>query len=63
MVGGPCFCFEKTRNRINNPAGFKLCIGKHVEFMSICKAVVETNIYPDFIVIDGGEGGTIAGPI
>ena len=45
------------------PAGFKLCIGKHVEFMSICKAMVETNIYPDFIVIDGGEGGTGAGPI
>lgn len=45
------------------PAGFKLCIGKHVEFMSICKAMVETEIYPDFIVIDGGEGGTGAGPI
>jgi glutamate synthase domain-containing protein 2 len=45
------------------PAGFKLCIGKHAEFMGICKAMVETNIYPDFIVIDGGEGGTGAGPI
>jgi len=45
------------------PAGFKLCIGKPVEFMSICKAMVETDIYPDFIVIDGGEGGTGAGPI
>jgi glutamate synthase domain-containing protein 2 len=31
--------------------------------MSICKAMIETNIYPDFIVIDGGEGGTGAGPI
>jgi glutamate synthase domain-containing protein 2 len=45
------------------PAGFKLCIGRHAEFMGICKAMVETNIYPDFIVIDGGEGGTGAGPI
>lgn len=45
------------------PAGFKLCIGRHLEFMGICKAMVETNIYPDFIVIDGGEGGTGAGPI
>jgi glutamate synthase domain-containing protein 2 len=45
------------------PAGFKMCIGKPVEFMSICKAMVETDIYPDFIVIDGGEGGTGAGPI
>ena len=45
------------------PAGFKLCIGRRLEFMGICKAMVETNIYPDFIVIDGGEGGTGAGPI
>ena len=45
------------------PAGFKLCIGKPTEFMGICKAMIETNIYPDFIVIDGGEGGTGAGPI
>ena len=45
------------------PAGFKLCIGKPSEFMGICKAMVETKIYPDFIVIDGAEGGTGAGPI
>ena len=45
------------------PAGFKLCIGKPDEFMAICKAMIETEIYPDFIVIDGGEGGTGAGPI
>jgi glutamate synthase domain-containing protein 2 len=45
------------------PAGFKLCIGNPSEFLSICKAMIETNIYPDFIVIDGGEGGTGAGPI
>lgn len=45
------------------PAGFKMCIGKPDEFMAICKAMIETEIYPDFIVIDGGEGGTGAGPI
>jgi glutamate synthase domain-containing protein 2 len=45
------------------PAGFKLCIGKRREFLSICKAMVQTGIYPDFIVIDGGEGGTGAAPL
>ena len=45
------------------PAGFKLCIGRPSEFMAICKAMKELDIYPDFIVIDGGEGGTGAGPI
>lgn len=44
------------------PSGFKLCIGSKVEFLAICKAMVETEIYPDFITIDGGEGGTGAGP-
>ncbi len=38
------------------PAGFKLCIGHPWEFLSICKAMVETGIVPDFIVIDGAEG-------
>lgn len=45
------------------PAGFKLCIGLRNEFMSICKAMLETKIYPDFIVIDGSEGGTGAAPV
>lgn len=45
------------------PSGFKLCIGILREFMSICKAMLETSIYPDFIVIDGSEGGTGAAPI
>jgi glutamate synthase domain-containing protein 2 len=44
------------------PIGFKLCIGKKSEFISICKAMVELNIYPDFITVDGGEGGTGAAP-
>ncbi|MFN6978049.1 MAG: FMN-binding glutamate synthase family protein [Gemmobacter sp.] len=45
------------------PAGFKLCIGHPWEFLAICKAMVETGITPDFIVIDGKEGGTGAAPL
>ncbi len=45
------------------PAGFKLCIGHEWEFLAICKAMVETGIYPDFIVVDGKEGGTGAAPL
>jgi glutamate synthase domain-containing protein 2 len=45
------------------PAGFKLCIGHSWEFMAICKAMLETGITPDFIVIDGKEGGTGAAPL
>ena len=45
------------------PVGFKLCIGNTVEFLSIAKAMMETGITPDFITIDGGEGGTGAAPI
>jgi len=44
------------------PVGFKLCIGQPSEFMGICKAMVATGIYPDFITVDGGEGGTGAAP-
>jgi glutamate synthase domain-containing protein 2 len=45
------------------PVGFKLCIGQKSEFLSICKAMVETGIKPDFITVDGGEGGTGASPV
>jgi len=44
------------------PVGFKLCIGRKTEFLSICKAMVKLGIYPDFITVDGGEGGTGAAP-
>jgi glutamate synthase domain-containing protein 2 len=44
------------------PVGFKLCVGKKSEFISICKAMVDLDIYPDFITVDGGEGGTGAAP-
>ena len=45
------------------PAGFKLCVGHPWEFLAICKAMLETGIYPDFIVVDGKEGGTGAAPL
>lgn len=45
------------------PVGFKMCIGHPWEFFAICKAMVETGDHPDFIVIDGAEGGTGAAPV
>jgi glutamate synthase domain-containing protein 2 len=45
------------------PAGFKLCIGHSWEFLAICKAMLASGIVPDFIVIDGAEGGTGAAPL
>jgi glutamate synthase domain-containing protein 2 len=44
------------------PIGFKLCVGRKSEFLSICMAMVQLKIYPDFITVDGGEGGTGAAP-
>ena len=45
------------------PVGFKLCLGHPWEFMAIAKAMLETGIVPDFIVVDGKEGGTGAAPL
>jgi len=45
------------------PVGFKLCIGKRREFLAIVKAMLESGILPDFITVDGGEGGTGAAPL
>jgi glutamate synthase domain-containing protein 2 len=45
------------------PIGFKLCVGHKSEFLAICKAMIKTGIYPDFITVDGGEGGTGAAPL
>lgn len=45
------------------PVGIKLCIGHRREFLCVIKAMLETNIVPDFIVIDGKEGGTGAAPL
>lgn len=45
------------------PVGFKLCIGLPWEFMAIVKAMLASGVTPDFIVVDGGEGGTGAAPV
>ena len=45
------------------PIGFKLCVGKRREFIAICKAMHEKGVTPDFVTVDGGEGGTGAAPM
>ncbi len=45
------------------PVGFKLCIGKKQEFIDLCQAMLKSGIIPDFIAVDGGEGGTGAAPV
>jgi len=45
------------------PTGFKLCIGHPWEWFALAKAMLETGITPDFIVVDGAEGGTGAAPV
>ncbi len=45
------------------PVGFKLCIGHPWEFMAIVKAMLASGVVPDFVVVDGGEGGTGAAPV
>jgi len=57
------FIAQLRRLSLGKPIGFKLCLGKRREFLAICKAMVETGIYPDFITVDGGEGGTGAAPL
>lgn len=45
------------------PVGIKLCIGQPHEPFALVKAMLETEIFPDFIVVDGAEGGTAAAPL
>ncbi|HKW84881.1 MAG TPA: FMN-binding glutamate synthase family protein [Burkholderiaceae bacterium] len=55
---------ERLRNLSGGkPTGFKLCIGHPWEWFAIAKAMLETGITPDFIVVDGAEGGTGAAPL
>ena len=55
---------ERLRNLSGGkPIGFKLCLGRKSEFMAIVKAMLETEVYPDFITVDGAEGGTGAAPV
>ena len=57
------FIAEMRRLSGGKPAGFKLCIGHPWEFLAVVKAMLETGITPDFIVVDGKEGGTGAAPL
>ncbi|GGV38620.1 FMN-binding glutamate synthase family protein [Kitasatospora herbaricolor] len=45
------------------PVGFKLCVGSRRQFLAVCKAMLEEDVTPDFIVVDGSEGGTGAAPL
>ncbi len=45
------------------PIGLKLCVGHRYEFMAIVKAMIQMDVTPDFIVVDGAEGGTGAAPL
>jgi len=44
------------------PVGFKLCVGRPKELAAVVRAMLETGCYPDFVTVDGGEGGTGAAP-
>src|SRR5215470_15156803 len=62
-IGMMEFIGEMRRLAGGKPAGFKLCVGHPWEFLAVCKAMLQTGIYPDFIVVDGKEGGTGAAPL
>ncbi len=57
------FIAECRRLAGGKPIGFKLAIGRRHEFLAICKAMLESGVTPDFITVDGGEGGTGAAPL
>jgi glutamate synthase domain-containing protein 2 len=58
-----CTFIAKLRNLSGGkPVGFKLCVGDQGEFMGLVKAMLHTGVVPDFIVVDGKEGGTGAAP-
>ena len=45
------------------PVGFKLCVGSRVDILAVCKAMLAEGVTPDFIIVDGAEGGTAAAPL
>ncbi|HCX23696.1 MAG: FMN-binding glutamate synthase family protein [Flammeovirgaceae bacterium] len=57
--------FIKQLRDLSNgkPVGFKLCVGRTEEFIDLVKKMVELQIWPDFITVDGAEGGTGAAPL
>lgn len=50
------FVAEMRKLAGGKPTGFKLCVGSRREFLAVCKAMLEENITPDFIIVDGAEG-------
>lgn len=61
---GLMYFVQQLRELSNGkPVGFKLCVGSKEEFIEVCEAILKTNILPDFITVDGGEGGTGAAPV
>lgn len=62
-VGLMMFVARLRRLSGGKPVGFKLCIGHPWEWFAIAKAMLHTGIKPDFIVVDGAEGGTGAAPV
>lgn len=57
--------FIAQLRRLSNgkPIGFKLCIGETSEFEKVCQEMIALDCYPDFITVDGAEGGTGAAPL
>ena len=45
------------------PVGLKLCVGSQAEFLALCRAMNASGQHPDFVTVDGGEGGTGAAPL
>ncbi|RYG45244.1 MAG: FMN-binding glutamate synthase family protein [Chitinophagaceae bacterium] len=61
---GLMFFLQKMRRLSKGkPVGFKICIGNRGEFTDVCKAMISSGIVPDFISVDGAEGGTGAAPL
>jgi glutamate synthase domain-containing protein 2 len=55
---------ELLRQRSNGkPIGFKLCVGRPEDWFEIVQAMIESKLKPDFIVVDGSEGGTGSAPV
>src|SRR5699024_3384208 len=57
------FIGELRRLSDGKPVGFKLCVGTRRDVLALCKAMRDTGIRPDFIIVDGAEGGTGAAPL
>lgn len=57
------FVARVRRGAQGKPVGIKFCVGSRIEVLSLCRAMLETGILPDWITVDGSEGGTGAAPV